>query len=103
MDTKGILKFCVEKGLLLDPEVLKLFSETTDEEGAKMIIEQIRTRTNSKIISRALFEQNRGRVSEFFLELPEENKEKFERLKIKLGLEIEISKETSLTQGGRNL
>ena len=32
MDAKEILKFCVEKGLLLDPEVLGLFSETADED-----------------------------------------------------------------------
>lgn len=95
MDTKEVLKFCVEKGLLLDPEVLTLFSETTDEEGAKMILDQIKTRTNSKIITKALFQQNGGRVSEFFLDLPKENQQKFERLRIKLGLEIEISKETT--------
>ncbi len=97
MDTKEILKFCVEKGLLLDPEVLNLFSETTDEEGVKLIIEKIRNYTNSKIITKALFEQNRNQVSEFFLELPKENQERLERLKIKLGLQIEISKESSVS------
>jgi len=84
----------MEKGLLLDPDLLKIFNETTDEEGAKIIIEKIKNYTNSKIITKALFEQNRNQVSEFFLELPKENREKFERLKIKLGLQIEISKET---------
>ncbi len=102
MDTKEILKFCVEKGLLLDPEVLKLFSETIDEEEAKMIIEQIKAHTKSRIITRALFEQNRNQASEFFLELPKENREKLERLKIKLGLQIEISKETAITQKKTN-
>src|SRR3990172_11113635 len=96
MDAKEILKFCVEKGLLLDPEVLGLFSETADEEGIKLIIGKIKNHTNNKIITRALFEQNKNQVSEFFLELPKENQEKLERLKIKLGLQIEISKETSV-------
>ena len=96
MDTKEILKFCVNKGLLLDPELLKLFSETTDLEGAKLVLEKIKSHTNNKIITRALFEQNRNQVSEFFLELPKENQKKLERLKIKLGLQIEISKETSV-------
>jgi len=97
MDAKEILKFCVEKGLLLDPEVLGLFSETADEEGIKLIIGKIKNHTNNKIITRALFEQNKNQVSEFFLELPKENQEKLERLKIKLGLQIEISKESSVT------
>jgi len=95
MDTKEILKFCVNNGLLLDPELLKLFSETTDTEGAKIMLEKIKNHTNNKIITRALFEKNRNQVSEFFLELPKENQKKLERLKIKLGLQIEISKETS--------
>ena len=96
MDNREILKFCVERGLLLDPEVLKLFSETTDEESVKMIIEKIRSHTQKRIITKELFEKNKEQVSEFFLELPKENQEKLERLKIKLGLQIEISKESAL-------
>jgi DNA polymerase II small subunit len=95
MDTKEILKFCVEKGLLLDPEVLTLFSENVDEESVKLIIEKIRNHTQKRIITKELFEKNRKQVSEFFLELPKENQEKLERFKIKLGLQIEISKESS--------
>ncbi|MCX6749407.1 MAG: metallophosphoesterase [Candidatus Pacearchaeota archaeon] len=96
MDNKEILKFCVERGLLLDPEVLKLFSETTDDESIKLIIEKIRSYTQKRIITKELFEENREQVSEFFLKLPKENQEKLERLKIKLGLQIEISKESAL-------
>jgi DNA polymerase II small subunit len=96
MDNKEILKFCVERGLLLEPEVLKLFSETNDDESIKLIIEKIRSYTQKRIITRELFEKNKEQVSEFFLELPKENQARLERLKIKLGLQIEISKESSL-------
>ncbi len=95
MDTKEILKFCLEKGLLLDPEVLKIFSETTDGDSVKLIIEKIGSYTRKRIITRDLFEKNKEQVSGFFLGLPKESQEKLERLKIKLGLQIEISKETS--------
>ena len=95
MDTKEILKFCIEKGLLLDPEVLTLFSETVDEESVKLMIEKIRSHTQNRIITRELFEKNKEQVGEFFLGLPKENQEKLERFKIKLGLQIEISKESS--------
>ena len=95
MNDKEILKFCIDRGLLLDPELLKLFSETVDEESAKLIIERIKSHTHNRIITRELFEKNKEYVSEFFLELPKENREKLERFKIKLGLQIEISKESS--------
>jgi len=96
MDSKEILRYCIEKGLLLDPEVLNLFSETADEDSVKLIIEKIGNYTHKKIITRELFEKNKEQVSEFFLELPKENQKKLERLKIKLGLQIEISKESSM-------
>ena len=95
MDTKEILKFCVERGLLLDPEVLKIFSETTDEDSVKMIIEKIRSHTRKRIINKELFEKNKEQVSHFFFFFSKENQEGLETLKIKLGLQIEISKETS--------
>src|SRR3989344_2658378 len=102
MNAKEILKFCVEKGLLIDPEVLTLFSENVDEESVKLIIEKIRDHTQKRIITKELFEKNREQVSEFFLKLPKENQEKLERFKIKLGLQIEISKE-SATQIKENI
>jgi len=99
MDTREILKFCMGKGLLLDAEVLKLLSENADDDSAKLIIEKIGNYTRKRIITRELFEKNKEQVSEFFLKLPKENQEKLERLKIKLGLQIEISKETSTITG----
>ena len=89
----------MEKGLLLDPEVLNLFSETADVDSVKLIIEKIGSYTRKRIITRELFEKNKEQVSDFFLGLPKENQEKLERLKIKLGLQIEISKETSTIIG----
>ncbi len=100
MDTKGILKFCIEKGLLVDQDVLNLFSEATDEESVKLMIEKIRTKTNRRIITKELFEKDKDQVSEFLMELPKEDQEKLERFRIKLGLQIEISKESSITQPG---
>ncbi len=95
MDPKEILKFCIDKGLLIEPEALKLFSEANDSDSVKMIIEQIKTQTHKRIITKTLFEQNKEQVYEFFSALPIENQKNLEKLKIKLGLEIEISKEVS--------
>lgn len=95
MDPKEILKFCIDKGLLIEPEALKLFSEAQDVDSVKMILDQIKSHTQKRIITKTLFEQNKEQVSEFFLALPEANQKSLEKVKIKLGLEIEISKEVS--------
>lgn len=98
MDSKEVLRFCLEKGLLLDGELLKLLSETSDTESAKLIIESIKNKTTQKIITKEIFLKNRNHVKEFFSNLPEENQKKLERLKIKLGLKIEISKEILISR-----
>lgn len=93
MDTKQILKFCLENGLLLDKEVLNLFNETNDIESVKLIIEKIKNHTHQNIITKKIFYENIEKVSEFFYELPKENQKELENLKIKLGLSIEILRE----------
>ena len=95
MDSKDILKFCIEQGLLIEPEALNLLSTSNDSESVKLILEKIKNYTRKRIITKKLFEQNKEGVNEFFLDLPKENQKKLEELKIKLGLEIEISKKIS--------
>ncbi|MEK6917496.1 MAG: metallophosphoesterase [Nanoarchaeota archaeon] len=97
MDAKEILKFCLERGLLVDQEVLTLLSGESDLESVKLMIEKIKTHTQKKIITKELFIQNKDKVGKFFLTLPEENQQQLEKLKIKLGLSIEISKEISIS------
>ena len=89
-----IINFCIEKGFLVDRDLLELFSETSDIESIKLIIEKVKTYTHQNVLTKHLFERNKEQVNQFFLDLPEENKKNLERLRIKLGLSIEISKET---------
>ena len=95
MDPKEILRFCIDKGLLIDGETLNLLSEANDNESVKIIIERLKSHTQKRIITKNFFEQNREKINEFFLDLPEEKQKKLEKLKINLGLQIEISKEIS--------
>ncbi len=100
MDPKQILKFCLEKGLLVDKDVLNLFNETEDLESVKLIIEKIKNHTKQNVITKNIFYENKEKVNEFFYELPRKNQEELESLKIKLGLSIEISREKrSLSKG----
>lgn len=93
MDPKEILKFCLERGLLVDKDVLSLFSESKDFESVKFIIEKIKSQTSEKVITRELFSKNLEKVTRVFSSLPEDKQKNLEGLKIKLGLSIEISKE----------
>ena len=95
MNDKEILKFCLEKGILLDKEVLSLFKELEDVNSVKTVLEKVKTQTQQRIITKKVF-SNQEQTKEFFLNLPEESQKK---LKIKLGLIIEISKEVSLDKG----
>ena len=77
----------------MDNEILGIFNETSDVESVKLIIERIKESTNQRIITKNLFSQNREKVSQILMALPKENQQNLEKLKIKLGLSIEISKE----------
>lgn len=93
MEPKEILKFFIEQGLLVDKELLKLFSDEKDLDSVKLIIEKLKNQTHQKIITKEVFEKNKEQVGILLSSLPKENQEKLESLKIKLGLSIEISKE----------
>lgn len=96
MPQNEVLQFCIKNGVLLDKEVLSLFSESEDIESVKLIIEKIKNHTQKKIITESLFRENREKVEEIFTTLPDKNKKSLEKLKIRLGLSIEISKEITL-------
>src|SRR3989344_4401116 len=92
MENKEILQFFLEQGLLVDKDILGLFSETKDIESVKRIIEGIKNQTQQKIITKETFSQNLEKVTRVFSSLPEDSRKSLEGLKIKLGLSIEISK-----------
>ncbi len=92
VDAKEILAFCLKNGFLLDEEVLRLLSEAGDLESAKFVLESIKNATQKKIITREVF-QDKERANDVFSAIPEQQQKKLEKLKIKLGMKIEISKE----------
>jgi len=93
MKSKEILEFCIQRGLLVDREVLNLFSETNDVESIKLIIEKIKSHTQERIITKNLFDPSQEKVCRILSGLPKETQRELETLKVKLGLSIEISKQ----------
>jgi len=90
-----LLKYCFGKGLLLDREVLNLFNEAEDIESVKLIIERLGKSVQQKIITKDFLSQNKESVVKVLSDLPFKTQKSLEKLKIKLGLSIEISKEIS--------
>jgi len=93
MNPNELLKFCLERGLLLDKELLGMFSEALDIESAKLVLEKIKSYTNKRVITKSVFNENFEKVNKIFLDLPSSNQISLENLKIKLGLSIEISRQ----------
>ena len=96
MNSQEILNLCFEKGLLIDDEILRLFSEL-DEESVGIFIEKVKT-LRQRIITKKILDKNKEKMNELFLALPEENQKKFEKFKIKFGLNIEISREIKIEE-----
>ncbi|MBT3405169.1 hypothetical protein HN832_01340 [archaeon] len=88
-----IVQFCLEKGLLLDKELLNLFSENSDLESIKLIINKFKHFTNKRVITKNIFTENKDSINNLLSGLSQENQKKLEKLKIKLGLTIKISRE----------
>ena len=83
MDTKEILNFCLKRGILIDNGALDLFKDTDDLEAVKSIIGKIRDHTKKKIITKAIFYDNKEKVNEFLSEFLKEN-EDVNKIEIKL-------------------
>jgi DNA polymerase II small subunit len=92
MNLKQILNFCIERGVLIDNEALSLFNDIEDFESVKLIISKIKDNTQTKMITKEIIYEHREKVDEFLSDFP---KERLEKLKIKLGLSIEISRQES--------
>lgn len=82
----GILKFCIEKGILLDKDGLDFFSQL-DEETAKEIIEKF-VILREKVITKNSIFKNVDKIQNL---LPD--KKLVEKIKINFGLSLEISRE----------
>lgn len=96
-----ILKFCFEKGLLVDKDILELFKEE-DINFVKIFIEKVKNTTHQNVITKNILVNNKEKVDNLFLSFPKENQKIIEKLKIKLGLSIEISKEISVESTNLN-
>jgi len=88
-----ILKFCMEKGLLLDKEALNLFSDF-DNETAKKIIDKISS-LKERVITKSFLTKNVGKIQNLI-----EDEKIIDKLKINFGVSVEISRERYIEKQG---
>jgi len=82
----SLLKFCIEKGVLLDKDGLEFFSQF-DEQTAREIIEKFVVLREKVITKNAIF-KNVDKIQNLF-----PDKKLVEKIKINFGLSLEISRE----------
>jgi DNA polymerase II small subunit len=87
------LKFFIERGFLLDTDMMKFFSELSDQAIASQILNKLKLVSNERVITKSLIDKNIDQIQEVFSTLEEDKKHLAERYFVNLSLNIEIKKE----------
>ena len=80
--TENLLKFCIEKGVLLDKETSNLLSEF-DDDTVKEIIDKV-SLLREKIITKSFFYKNAEKIHELI-----HNEKVIDKLRINFGVSFE--------------
>jgi DNA polymerase II small subunit len=88
---ESLLRYCIKKGFLVDKEALSYFKEIDDENTAKLFLEYIIQLSRERMITKKIFDDN-FIIKQALLRLPDENRKHIEKLSIKLGINIEITR-----------
>jgi len=91
-----ILKFCIERGYLIDKEVCEVLEKVEDFNLATKIIEGLSSELNQKIITKTIINKFSTKIKETLENFDE--KKTIEKVCINLGINIEISKKSSTTK-----
>ena len=84
MNSSEILKFCLEKGMLVDKEALNLFDKEGDVSVAKVLLERLRHVTSERIITKKLIGENRQLLEQVKGGLSDTGQKRIEKLKSNL-------------------
>ncbi len=84
MNSQNVLKFCMEKGFLVEPGILNLFEDLDDPEDMKWILERIGCYSRSRIINKNILLKNVDFLREILSEFPSEKLSQVESLRSKM-------------------
>ncbi|MEK6872637.1 MAG: metallophosphoesterase, partial [Nanoarchaeota archaeon] len=99
---ENILKVFIEKGFLLDKEMLDFLNEFGDNKIASELINKIAIISKKKVITKTLVNENLEKIRPFLFELDNEKKKLVDKYFVNLSISLEIKKETSLENKKEN-
>ena len=94
--TQDILKLFIEKGFLLDKEMLDFLNELGDETVAGEIIDKIAVVSRKKLITKSLVSENIEKIRPILFELDSEKKKLVDKYFVNVSISVEVKKESSV-------
>jgi DNA polymerase II small subunit len=94
--TANILKLFIEKGFLLDREMLDFLNELKDDVVAGEILDKIAVSSKQKLITKTLVNENIDKLKPLFYELESEKKKLVEKFFVNISISVEVKKETQI-------
>ncbi len=91
---QNILKLFIERGFLLDKEMLDFLNELRDEDIANEIIDKIALISKQKLITKSLVNQNIEKIKPLLFDLDSGKKDLIEKFFFNVSISVELKKET---------
>tara|TARA_Y100000034_G_scaffold28162_1_gene33838 strand:- start:3063 stop:4691 length:1629 start_codon:yes stop_codon:yes gene_type:complete len=92
----NILKLFIERGFLLDSDMLNFLNELEDENVANEIIDKIAIASQQKVITKGLVDKNIEKIKPILGELGTEKKKLVQKYFVNVSVSVEVKKETSI-------
>ncbi len=89
----NILKLFIEKGFLLDKQMLDFFSEIQDEELTREVLNRINSFSNEKVITQKIIYNHLDEFKPIFFELGPEKKKIIDKYFVNISVSVEVRKE----------
>lgn len=100
--SQNILKLFIERGFLLDKEMLDFLNELRDEDVANEIIDKIAVISRKKLITKNLVNENLDKIQEILFNLDSDKKKLIEKYFVNVSIYVEVKKETEIMKSDKN-
>jgi DNA polymerase II small subunit len=94
--SENILRLFLEKGFLLDRDMLNFLQDLDDESVAKEIINKIAVVSQKKLITRNLVGENIEKIQPFLFQLEDDKKKLVEKYFVNVSVSVEVRKESEV-------
>ena len=92
----NILKLFIEKGFLLDRDMLDFFNELDDGKVAREILDKIAVVSQKKVITKSLVDENIEKIKPILFELDSEKRKLVSKYFVNVRISVEVTKESVL-------